>query len=412
MAYDTVCIKSPYMTEDAAYSVFNAAREREGVDLKLSQRISIATGEVDYQITTGKLSGSYDSRISVRLDDTEVQVVKTGHDIVSSLLRCGTTKYLNVPQRVSCEPYIYIEASVHKCMLGHNVYGGPEVFLDCVKWLVELVQAILGVELPLYEEWEVHRVDVAEVYRLQSFEACEEWFRGMKNCRFPRREKGISTYGSHGLFIAGETTAIKFYHKGPEFQIHDKARLKKFLDEEPLMDIISVANEIIRCEVEVRKRKLKYDFGGRVPLVGEVTDDYLNGVYDAEVRKLLREGKAGSQNKTVRRAQAVEKRLFTMYDDRLAGLLLGTWYKLSARGEEATRKNMNYETLRRHKRKLEDAGVAWTGTDVVVKMFELVPQDFAPVRTDPRRLVIPMEEAKIFLRKHVMLHDEKYMERV
>lgn len=385
MGYDTIGIKSPYITEEASANIQNSCVRREGIDL--------ASGEILYQITTGSLEGSYDSRISIKVDNKEWE--QEQRSLRTIITNPKEAKYRPVPILQETKPFIYIEASVHKAMLGHNVYGGPENFQECVKWLVTKVSQLIGHDLPNYEEWEVRRVDVAEVYRLKNFEACQEWFRGLNNCTFPRREQ-VNRYGTSGLFINGSTSVIKFYHKGPEFIKHDRKRLKRFIGEEKLIELIGIANDIIRAEVEIKTRKLQYDFG-HVPLVKEVTDSYLHGLHDREVERMLRESKTDLTK--VRRSRAVEKRLFGMYDDRLAGILLGTWYRLSAVGEKEVKKTMTKRTFYRHRELLEKAGVSWKGTDVVIRMLELVPSDFSPVRKDPRRLKITTEEAIEYMKK-------------
>ena len=358
MAVDTVGIRSPYLSEEIAARFERVSVLREGTDLQ--------TGDKLYCITTGHLSGSYDSRISFRVEREEWQQSKAG----------GTFK-------APSPPFVYIEASVHKATLGHNVYGGPESFQPAVRWLIALVEELLGIELPMADAWMVDRVDWAEVYQLPSYEACEEWFRGLNAADYPRRK--VHRYGLSGLYAAGRTTAVKFYHKGPEFHKHDRSRLKNALAAEEFLDLQLLANTLIRAEVELHTRKLQYDFGHR-PLVAEITDEYLKRVHDQEVTRLLKDG--AKEMETVRQALEVEKRLYSVYDARLAGVLLGTWYRLAAFGEDYIKKNKSIPrpTFYRHRKLLVDAGITWLGSDVVLKKSSLIPAGFVPVRSDSRRL--------------------------
>ena len=356
--YDTIAIRSPFLTEEIASIIENECILRQGVDVK--------TGELLYQITTGSLEGSYDSRISIKVERS--MWFKNLED--------------KVPFRKTTPPYLYVEGSVHKAMVGHNVWGGPTDFIKSVKFFLKLIEELIQLKLPTYEKWEVRRVDVSEIYVMPSFEHCVEWFRGINNSVYARRS--VDRYGLHGLYSRGSTTALKFYHKGVEFAKHDRKRLKRFLTNDKVDKLQEFANLIIRCECEIKTRKLIYDFGS-APLVGQVTDDYLNRVHDAEVKRLLNEGKQGYE--LVRGASEVKERLYSVYSNKLAGTLLGTWYAFSTLGESSMKSTLTKATFYRHRKLLKDVGIAWKGTDVVLRknQFDLILQDFAPVRQDVRR---------------------------
>jgi len=376
--YDTIAIKSPYITEAHAEQIKKQCILRESIDLR--------TGQILYQITTGSLRGSYDSRISIKVDNKEWK---------QNVSTCGR-QIIRSPVLVETKPFIYIECSVHKAMLGHNIYGGPTDFKYAIKWLIEELEKQLEVILPYYADWEVKRVDVAEVYELPSFESCQEWFYIVNNSSFPRRQ--VYRFGKTGLYVQGSTTTLKFYHKGPEFVKHDKKRVKWLLTEVKLFELIAKADCIIRVEVEIKTRKLEYELGS-LPKVKDIDDNQMMEIYDKEVKKLLKEG--ADSMKIVRRTKAVETRLFTVYDSNLAGTLFGTWLRFTSVGEDSVKKMMPKRTFYRHKKLLQEAGVSWTGTDIV-KTVELVPADFSPVRTDKRRLDISVEEAKQHLLKQVV----------
>lgn len=352
MAIDTITLKSPYVSLDIANIIENECVKRQGINIK--------TGELLYEITTASLTGSYDNKISIKIENTEY------------------TKDGLVPS----EPYITLEASVHKALLGHNVYGGPEHLHSSCEYLVKLVESLIQVELPNYKEWVISRVDVAEVYELPSFEAVQEWFKGLNAADYPRRS--VTRYGLSGIYAQGSTTTLKFYHKGVEFTKHDKPRLKKLLKDDKLMSLQAYANKIVRCECEIKSRKLKYDFG-HLPLVGEVSDQYINNVHDVEVRRFLKEGV--KMMILVSNAHEVKERLYSTYKPALAGTLLGTWYQLTTLGEDSVKKSMPKRTYYRHVKQLKDACVSWHCTDVILeKKHSLIPQGFSPVRADERRI--------------------------
>jgi hypothetical protein len=140
----------------------------------------------------------------------------------------------------------------------------------------------------------------------------------------------------------------------------------------------------MRAEVQIKARKLDDDYGHK-PTVSEVTEGYLKPVHDREMARLIREG--SSHMKTVRKQKDVLQRLHSLHDQRLAGVLFGTWFQLSTLGEGITRQHIARPTFYRHRKMLQDACVSWVGSDVLVlDNVASFPQDFSPVRTDPRRL--------------------------
>jgi II/X family phage/plasmid replication protein len=346
---DTVKLQSPSIGEDLARRIEASCVRRSAEDL--------ATGELLYSLTTGSLVGSYDSRVSVRV--------------------------MRVENMLQCEPYLLLEASVHKALLGHNVGGGPEDFLAPCEWLVADVGVRLGVELPRGAEWLVRRVDWAEVYDLGAFEAVEEYVWGLNSAQYPRRS--VARYGSESIFAGGRTTTVKAYHKGPEFTAHDRKRLKSRMDGRELETLQHRANELLRWEVQVKAKKLDEMHQGK-PRVSETSVEKLRKLHYTEVRRLVREGEA--EVKTVRKQKAVRDRLLDQYDQRKAGLLLGTWHQLVTLGEKETRRHIARPTFYRHMKLLIDAGVSWIGADVVVlpSQHSKLPEDFSPTEHSPYRL--------------------------
>lgn len=341
MAVDTIKLKA-YITPELASEIQNSCVRRMAIDC--------STGDLQYMITTGQLEGTYDSRISIRLD----------RDI---------------------ECFITVECSIHKIILGHNVYGGSEDLQAMVSYLHGKLQELLSVDFPyMPSEWMLMRIDLAEIYDLNSFEAVQDWIKGLNSCQFPRRV--VQRYGSHGIAAYGRVTGLKIYHKGPDFWAHDRKRLKDCnFDVDELQER---ANKILRVEVEIKGRKLKDMNGQRYPLIGQVSMEELAGVYDREVKRFLKEGE--SDMNLVRNTVDVRTRLFQLHSESLASSLLATWYQLTTVGEETVKEKMKKSKYYNHIKYLKQAGVSWHGTDIVMLEDTLVPKDFSPVRTDIRRV--------------------------
>ena len=368
---DTVKLESPELGEELARQIEARCVRRSAVE--------IGTGELIYELTTGSLEGSYDHRVSLRvMRSRSVQQKRKSVEAET-----GRTVSSSLQVYELCEPYLLLEGSVHKAMLGHNVYGGPEGFEVACEWLCDDVGKRLGVELPKASEWLVRRADWAECYELPDYAANDEYIWGLNAAEYPRRS--VTRYGRESIFAAGRTTAVKAYHKGPEFSKHDHKRLRGIMQDADLADLQKYANKVLRWEVSVKAKKLDDDHDGRKPRVSEISAEYLRKLHYREVGRLVREGEADV--KTVRKQKDVRDRLLEEYDQRKAGLLLGTWHQLVTLGEKETRRSIPASTFRRHKQLLRDAGVSWIGADVlVVPRVSSLPADFSPTARDPRRL--------------------------
>lgn len=377
---DTLRIKSPYLSESLGVAVDSRLKSRIGVDN--------ATGETLYEIVSDALEGSFDHRVSVRVMREEIVYLKPLRPWGK-----GTTTMR------ACAPYVLLEGSVHKAIMGHNVYGGPLDVLPAARWFVRYVGKLLGVVFPPADEWFVCRVDWAEAYEMGSYEGCEEYIQGMNRCHYPRRK--ANRYGSQALMFSGTVTSWKVYHKGPEFDKHDRKRLSS-LEEFDVPALQGFANQVLRVETSIKLPKLKEDFKdltkkrkkdfGSLPLVSDLTRSYLESVHDINTARVLRDGE--SEMETVRTAREVRARLHSKYRPTLANTLYGLWVDLSTMDEQEVRCCLPRPTWYRHKKQLEDAGVSWTGTDVLLKEHSHIPQGFAPVRNDPRRMTEESPEVR------------------
>ena len=353
MSIDTLKLKA-YVDAETAQKVENFCI--------LRQAIEVSTGCLQYEITSGSLNGTYDSRISLKV--------------------ARDTDY-----------YIIVECSLHKSILGHNVYGGTDDLQTGVAYFHSFIEKLVDVKLPFCcRKWQLMRIDLAEIYMLDSYDACYEWFKSVNSCVFPRRT--VKRDGCNGIFSYGSMLGIKAYHKGIEFGKHDRKRLLK-IGYDRIDYLQEIADKIIRMEVEIKSRKVK-DIYGKYPYIGQVKIDELYGIYDREVFRLLKEGK--SDMELVRKKNDVKRRLYNMYNDRLAGVLLGFWYDLTVSGEDSVKRDTKRTTYYRNTGYLKDANISWNGTDVAIVENSLLPVDFSPIRKDKRRVVGECQEMQEKLR--------------
>ncbi|MET3507884.1 phage/plasmid replication protein, II/X family [Halalkalibacter oceani] len=326
MSVDTVKLRSPFLREEVAEQIENRGMLRQGIDLK--------TGEKIYAFTTVKLKGMYNSTISVKVE--------------RSLKGFMNRK----PYKKITPPFVTIECSLHKALLGHNILGGTMQFLPSVRWLIQRIEKQLGISLPQAEEWQVRRIDVASTFVFQSAEEVFRWLNGLK---FETNQK-IQTFGRHGISMVNSLTALKLYHKGMEFKKNDLKRLKNLLDKTQLHEMQLVADSTLRTEVEIKFRKLRHDYGHE-PVVSDITMDYLLHTYNQQVSKFLNED--GNHGWVVREVTAVRRRLSKEYGQRRANSLFNVWYQLATLGETEVKKSYCMPTYYEKIRLLKKAGCSW-----------------------------------------------------
>lgn len=370
---DTVKLRSPALDEDTAQAI-----ERH-LTTRAAWRNDDEDGEMLYSFVSGSLAGSWDSSVAVNVSREEWVAVPRyngrGHDVVKQ----------------ECPPYVTLEGSVHKAMLGHNVTGGP---LDCYRaigWFVSEMSHRLDVPLPPFQEWSIDRLDWAEAYALPSPEACAAYIRALAAADYPRRKPRL--FLPECVYFAGCTTAYKVYHKGPEFKRHDYKRLLRSLKDRDFVESLQgLASCIIRTESSIKAEKLKTDHGGKRPLVGELKQRYAYQLHEIETARLVKESNATMTQ--VFKAEDVQRRLVQVYGGRLAGGLYGTWLGLAAHGEDFIKNagTLSRASFYRHRKQLVDAGCNWRQSDVSI-IPNLVPVDFTPRANSPYR--ITHEESQV-----------------
>lgn len=398
MAIDTVKLRSPSIDEGTACFL-----EKQCV---LKQGLQLSTGEILYEMTQGNLDGSWDSRIMFKVCREDWIVDKKGR-----------------PQQVPCDPYVIVEASYHKFFYGQNIYGNPTNFQELSRLFINMLGELLGGDHEIFheaEKWQVRRVDWAEMFRLTK-PAQDEFFRALKNCKFPRRALKEAKYDS-AVHYPGKFTTLRIYGKGPEFKIHDLPRLRRALTayamrqlaeakktglrvifdhtgfqyiERKLKALQRLANNRLRAEVQINADKLHHDFKGRYPLVSEITDDYLINIYQDQMFKLLREGKSAMD--TVRTSDAVKARLDSVYGVRSANSLFSFWMLLAGRGEVLVKASFSKAQFYANRKALVDAGISWLSSDVfIVPQDTALPRDFKPMIGDSRRCFGKVSANSIF----------------
>jgi len=330
--YDTIRLKSPYIKRSLFEKIHSFCVKRQGIDLR--------TGELIYQIVTGDLEGSYDSRISIQCRDYE---------------------FSSEGIRVSSFPYLIIEASAHKMLRGHNLFGGFNKVKDAIYFMITTVENILGLKLPCWFLWQVLRVDISQNYYIGK-DNVEKWFYSNQLNDYQRRN--VNRYENTGIYISGTTTTIKFYAKGYEFKKHDYKRIKALKGDIEANRLLNLAEDLLRCEVEIKLKKLKYDFKKDIVRVIDLSDDVLENIFNKEVERFMRAGE--NMYLVINEAVKVKERLFRKLSREKAANVFSTWTMLSTFGYKETKKNMAKSTFYKHVKLLKDLGITWYNSDISI----------------------------------------------
>lgn len=337
---DTIKIISPSITPAIEAAVYRLCRQRHSL-------VDTETGTVEWEFFTGEIRDSWDARIGLSLVD---------HEIVN---RNGKPE-----KRKLLHPRLKVECSIHKAMMGHNVFGGPERFQPAVVWLVDELSEQMGCELPNALDWQVQRIDWAEIFQ---FTSMKSWFAQLKHLYYPRRGESAIRWEATSFWVSTSMIFAKVYQKQAEFLSHDYQRVLKMQGVKHAEFLKQISENIIRCEVELRPRKLKKVHGieGRNLYVREVCDELVREVWVSEMGKILQFNV--SVPETYCDTYAVAKRLQASgLTPKLQMILFGTWQALSTMGEEHCKQMMPKRTFLRHKAELKEMGIAWSSTDAMV----------------------------------------------
>lgn len=354
---DTIWLVSPYVPDEVAIKIQNQSTWKYAVDKK--------TGTIQYEIVTGSMEGSYDSRISV-----DINRLHWIYDF-------RTEKAV----QVSCNPWILIKCSLPKILIGNNVLQIANDFNDQVQVILNIVSKFYGVKLPDYTNWKVKEIHYSENFIMESKQEAKEWIMNLQAVTYPRRD--FDKHKDNGIYFATRSTTFKIYHKGDDFRKHDKSRLKKRLDIMQVIDLEELADKIIRVEVEIHKRKLVDDFKeltyninkrmnntdirypyNDLPFLFMINEMYLNEMFDNEIRKVFKiaEGDMKMYNKY----DVVAQRLYGMYETSLANSLLNFWSMASVKGDKNIKTMFKESTYYKYKKKLKNAGITWIGSDLKI----------------------------------------------
>ena len=228
----------------------------------IKSSVDNSTGELFYNITTGFLNGSYDNRISVRVD--------------------SGAKY-----SFATECYcIEIEGSLHKFLKGHNCFNGYYDLEFICKSMIRICELCYFIKLPDFDNWFLQRCDIAICYNLLTQENVQKYINSLNFCKFPRRNPKF--FYNESFYLSGTTTTLKIYNKLLEFKKHDMVKLSK--NNFNVFDFVDKIKGFLRFECEIKKKKLKMVYGNNLKhiKVKDVNYNDLKNIWSDEFMKLLK----------------------------------------------------------------------------------------------------------------------------
>lgn len=286
-------------------------------------------GEVFYEIINDHLQGSFDSRLSVRVD-------------------CGAKYHFS-----TLGYCIEIEGSYHKIILGYNSHNGYCDLEFIATNLIQMVELDYNISLPSFDKWFLQRCDIAICYDLKNQDNVKSYINSLSRCSFPKRKAKF--FYDESLYISGVTTTLKIYNKLLEFRKHD---LKKFYDNKDfnILNYLNTINGFIRFECEIKKRKLKQLFNNKAHInIIDVNYDILKNVWSEEFMKLLKFIK--NDLDIVRGREEVKKRLYNIYKPSKANLLYNFYCAIQLNGLKETQDSCSSSTYYRNIKALKEAKV-------------------------------------------------------
>lgn len=286
------------------------------------------------------------------------------------------------PRLVPCEPYLQIECSLHRAMLGHNIVGGPTQLHAGLRWLLDTIAAAWHVELPGLLSWRLSRIDWAECFDLGSEEAVRAWLDVRKQAYYPRRE--LLHWRNLGFAAYGTDVDLRCYAKGAEYvkKAMRRSVAQAIMDPDAAGKLLRDSMQYLRVEVSLKRGSIVSEYPSG--FAASIHTDWPPTSFDKHWGRFMRDSDTDDR---VRRAADVQQRLFDTFSRAKAISLLGVWYTVAANGESWYRAMVPRATSYAQLRALRDAGIALEGTDVRAG-GECIPLDFVPNRNSPRRLSV------------------------
>ncbi|MEG1705402.1 MAG: phage/plasmid replication protein, II/X family [Clostridia bacterium] len=308
--------------------------------------------QVYYEIINDSLKGSYDSSLSVRVDEA--------------------TRY-------SLKGYVLeIEGSYHKIVKGHNAFDGFYNIQSITLNLKKLVEDAYNLKLPSLRHWFLQRLDITKSYNLDNQDNVKNYINNFRLLSYPRRN--LKFYENECVYVPGGVSTLKIYNKYREFLKNDKSKFNNFND----FDIDGFLNKIqgyVRFECEIKKKKLSKIFLKRYIRINNLDYKIFENVWCDEFMKMLKFDY--SKLEKVKDIDSVQRRLNTLYKNTKASVLYAFYLTVKIDGYNKVKSYTTSSTFYRKIKELKYAGIDFSQNFSIVvdenKFIDFNPFNFMEV---------------------------------
>lgn len=203
----------------------------------------------------------------VKLDHQERKVV---YNFVDSSQNLGSWD-----RRVNIKAFaydkVYIEFSLPKYQLGHNIYLLD--FPGVIQTLKNFYNDFSGrfFRLSHFALWTIVRLDVCYAWKFYDDKMARSILDTLKGQSVARKKRYV--YPDSVMF-KGTTYSSKFYLKKPEYYFHDLREVKK-IDVDLAYRLLSLSEGVLRFETTLRKKALDYFFEGKTLHITDLSGDII-----------------------------------------------------------------------------------------------------------------------------------------
>jgi len=234
-----------------------------------------------FRITTSELNiGSYDRKITIFISDPG---------------------------------YCFLEFSLPKFILGHNVFLlYPEEIIESLELLRNLLVNKFG-DFTDLKKWIVYRIDLCYAWKFESQKEAVKMLNLLQKFNFPRKIKFL--WGDESVMWKGDSYSVKFYLKQPEFYKHDFKILRDMGNIELAYRMFNWSEGVLRFEISLRKRFLDDYFDGDISIKNIPVE-----FYEDNLKKIFEKLLGGFKIKFIKN-QEIKDRLVLKYGVKRGGRL-------------------------------------------------------------------------------------------
>lgn len=310
-----------------------------------------STGEVFYEIINDSLEGTYDSRLSVRINKCD---------------KYETFGYKDFYM-------LSVEGSYHKIFRGQNAFDGFYSVQNIVLNFIRLVENAYSIKLPSLNHWFLYRVDITKSFDLKEQQLVCRYINSLNLVSYPKRN--IKFYENETLYCSGQSTTLKIYNKYLEFLKNDRGKVSKYID---VLDFCSKIQGFVRFECEIKKRKLNSIYNKKLVRVTLVNYIELEKVWKEEFMKILKFDE--EKRNRVRTKDEVFERLNSVYKKGKATRLYSFFLFVHNDGYSVARLKTSKSVFYRNISDLKECGIDFSQNnfDEIAKLDFSNMIDFDP----------------------------------